>query len=84
MRRKTDYGVKDCKTPKGTFFILIIVTGRILHWPYSAKSENPMYKTRQDAEYILKEYLKFCKYHNNKPRDIIEFEIVDTEEERLN
>jgi len=76
---------------QGTFFVLIITSGRILHWPYAAKSENPMYKTRQDAEYIAKEYVKFANSTSIRKfgkkahlRYIEEFEICDITETRLN
>ncbi len=61
----------------GKFCVLIITSGRVLHWPYRAKDDNPMYKTRKDAEKILKAYVKFTEEVDEKPRLLCEFEVVE-------
>lgn len=70
------------RAKKGTFFILIITSGRILRWPYSRISEPPMYLKRKDAERVLKAYVKFAENTSMTriKRTIEEFEVVELSE----
>lgn len=79
--RTGGYPYLPYKHSKGTFCILIITSGRILRYPYSRFSEEPKYKTRQDAEIILKAYLHFTNNNRNTKikRQICEFEIINVE-----
>ena len=67
---------KADKHPDGKFWIVIVTSGRGLRWPYSRDSEEPKYKTKKEAESILKAYIKFTDTNKYK-RYIEEFEIVD-------
>lgn len=70
------------RTKKGTFFVLIVTSGRILRWPYSRTSEPPMYAKRKDAERIIKAYLSFAENTRMTriKRTIEEFEVVELSE----
>jgi len=67
------------RSKDGTFCVLIITSGRVLHWPYRAKDDNPMYKTRNEAKRVLKAYVKFTEEMDARPRLECEFEVVELE-----
>ena len=86
-QQKRDFPICQCsvrKNQKGKFFIVIVTSGRHLHWPYSAKSEPPFYLTRRDCNQVIKEYIRFVDTTQDRyKRYETEFEVVNIEEERL-
>ena len=65
---------------KGTFYVLIITSGRCLRWPYRSISDPPMYKTQEQAQKVLEAYVKFsAKSNHNKIANRLaeEFEVVE-------
>lgn len=64
------------RTRDGKFYVLIITSGRELRWPYRAKDDTPRYKTREEAEKILKAYVKFAN-KQGKNRIEAEFEVME-------
>jgi hypothetical protein len=71
------------RSTNGKYCVLIVTSSRILRWPYRAVDDPPMYKTKKEAERILKAYIAFA--NNNSmtmiKRVIEEFEIVELNEE---
>lgn len=62
----------------GNFYILIVTSGNILKWPFSRFSDPPKYKTKDQAQKTIQDYVKFsngCDDTKYK-RVEAEFEVV--------
>jgi hypothetical protein len=71
------------RSSDGKYCVLIVTSSRILRWPYRAVDDPPRYKTKKEAEKILKAYLSFSNNNSRATikRVIEEFEIVELNEE---
>lgn len=65
-------------TGAGEYYVLIVTSGNILKWPYSRFSKPPQYKTQEQAQKVIKDYVKFANDCDDTKykRVEAEFEVV--------